>query len=146
MKNIPNIIQIHHFEISKEAPGQVLTRSSLHSENVQFNILHDDVPLSFTDFPEIIRPSGLTHERQTYLYDKIRRFVLEDKDIQCPRSPFLYSEEGDRSATPPPSTSTECSTSTNKKWKPPTSRKLSPRKRTLLHAVIVRRLATEIKQ
>ena len=41
-------------------------------------------------YPEHIRPSGLTMERQNYLYKNVRKYVrLGYEDIVCP----IYSEE-----------------------------------------------------
>lgn len=130
MKNIPNLSMVHHIEISKEFSGYVRTKRSLHSEVVDFNMLSCNIPSDFGNMPEIIRPSGLSHDRQAYLYDKIRRFVPKDKkDILCPR-PSNRDAEDDRPSTPPPSTSGEGNrTPSKQKRKPPTPRKLSPRKR-----------------
>ncbi|PSN31946.1 hypothetical protein C0J52_21414 [Blattella germanica] len=145
MSNIPNLTQMHHFEIRTDTPGIVHTKKLINSEvEVSYSIINNDFPSEFGKPPEIIKPSGLTLERQLYLFEKIRPFVpIENQDTLCPapssttRSATpLPNPSGLKStlATPPPTSSGLKSTPIKEtkvnKRKQSTPRKFSPKRRS----------------
>ena len=66
---------IQHFRFDESFPGVVFTRSTSDEAEQKITMLKDWtwVPSS-TDLPLVVSPAGLSHERQQYLYEKIREF------------------------------------------------------------------------
>ena len=85
-KKLTGIKQYHHFRFDKSSPGAVYLR--VHSDSVEEKrILVKDPSWKpdATDLPPLIQPTGLSLDRQTYLFEKIRDFCREDtKDLVCP--------------------------------------------------------------
>ena len=81
---IPLITRQHHFQFL--STGEVIIREYSESPETKLNLLKDSTwrPAS-TTLPPILLPSGLSSERQAYLYEKIREFCsAETRDLVCP--------------------------------------------------------------
>jgi len=82
-KKIPKISTYYHFTFSKEKPGYVMCRETLNHDFQEY-LIGDIIP------PEIELKkeeplSGLSYERQKYLYENFREYVPNQlKDILCP--------------------------------------------------------------
>lgn len=78
----------HHLVFEENKPGQVIVRHVSDGEETVLNILtkaHLQWKPDCNELPNEIKPPGLSHERQSYLFDKIREFCPEEhKDIVCP--------------------------------------------------------------
>ena len=83
---LKHIKRYHHFCVSQEHPGTVFCKEFADSEEIEVVILRDSWQPSPAMLPPLIHPSGLSNERQWYLFEKIRPFCsLECQDIACPR-------------------------------------------------------------
>ena len=84
-KTIPCIKDHHHFVFSSAQPGTVAYKDCDTDPEVLF-IMTDCKSVSSSVLPDTIAPSGLSPERQWYLYESIRPLVPEyAKDTICPR-------------------------------------------------------------
>ena len=79
---VPGIKKYQHFRFSAEHPGKVFVKSSRGAAEKEVTILKSTHNLLET-FPSMITPTGLSLERQLYLYDKIREFCPENVSIKC---------------------------------------------------------------
>ena len=87
LRKVKHIKKFQHFSMSAGAPGSVEMRLESDSESTQLNILidHSWAP-SAEDLPPVVPPSGLSPERQWYLYSHIRAYCpLEVQDQVCPQ-------------------------------------------------------------
>ena len=87
---IPGITQYHHFQASREFPGEIVCRKFANSDDVKFQLLKKGINVSSfssSDLPPIVTPKGLDAQRQWYLYEQIRPFCHSNlaKDITCPK-------------------------------------------------------------
>ena len=115
------IKSLHHLVFMSSKPGEVLVRKESDGEVVTLNVLtraHLNWQPSPQDLPEEITPPGLSRERKTYLFERIREFVPEEKrDLVCPHPdgaptlptcppsptpPILSSPSPSPSLSPPP--------------------------------------------
>ena len=72
----------HSFDAKR--PGVVLARTHCDAEPVEFQLLRNSAFLPPDSLP-VLAPPGLSIDRQTYLYEKIRPFCADEaKDITCP--------------------------------------------------------------
>lgn len=95
------IKSFHHLRFSANRKGHVFVQEKSDSEEVDVVLLKDDWSPSATELPELITPSGLTPNRQWYLFNKIREFCPDEcQDITCPKP-----SEPDTTFVDPPSTS-----------------------------------------
>lgn len=85
-KKLPGIKKHHQFVFSDSHPGSVVCKEYCDSQGTAHKLLKTDWVTSHTDLPDIIEPSGLSIERQWYLFEKIRPFCEEAyQDICCPQ-------------------------------------------------------------
>ena len=97
-RKIPQIKKQHHFTFSRTNNGKVSLKEFNDSEEVKFKMLKDDWSPSATDLPAVVTPSGLSAERQWYLFDSIREYCPETcRDDACP----LPSVPRPRQSAPP---------------------------------------------
>lgn len=85
-KKLSGIIKFHHFRFSANHPGCVFVKQFSDSPEVSIKLVRDSswTPVA-DDLPPIIPSSGLSSERQEYLFDKIREFCPpEVRDEVCP--------------------------------------------------------------
>ena len=84
---LKGITQMHHFRFHSSFPGTVFVKTSSTAEERAIKLLKDDTWAPTPDqLPSVIPPTGLSAERQQYLYEKIREFCPADKqDIVCPQ-------------------------------------------------------------
>ena len=76
----------HHFLFSSLHPGTVRVKQYCESEEITHLILKDQAwrPTA-AEHPPVIHPTGLTIDRQWYLFQKIREFCSVDtRDLVCP--------------------------------------------------------------
>ena len=85
-KKIPQIKSYHSFKIDVDAPGKITCKEYSNSVSTTFDIIKVPGVLPTTgELPPIIAPSGLSDDRQWYLYDKIQPFCSErSRDLTCP--------------------------------------------------------------
>jgi len=86
-RNIPNIKTFHKFVFSTEFQGRVrLYESSYSSVYTEFVIADY---FSNSNMPPSVPPTGLSEQRQLYLFNNIRQFVADSsKDLLCPKPTF----------------------------------------------------------
>ena len=82
---LKGIKSMHHLTFTHSKPGYVIVKDSVDSPEREVQMAQNEkwTP-SPTDVPPIIPPPGLSHERQQYLFDKIREFCPEFQDLVCP--------------------------------------------------------------
>ena len=83
---IPQLKSYHHFIFDAACPGRVTLKEHSDSQELTIEILSSDwTPLSH-DLPPTITPTGLSSNRQWYLFQQIREFCREGtQDLTCPR-------------------------------------------------------------
>ena len=83
---MPGMKSYHHFSLSASTPGVVTVKEFTDSESSTFKLLADDSWVATADqLPPVIKPSGLSGERQWYLYNRIREFCRAGtEDLVCP--------------------------------------------------------------
>jgi len=84
---LKGISQMHHFRFASSSPGAVFVKSVGSDNERKINLLKNATwNPSAHELPPVVVPSGLSRERQQYLFDKIREFCPADKqDIVCPK-------------------------------------------------------------
>ena len=81
---LKGITQMHHFRFHTSSPGTIFVKTSSTTEERAIKLLKNDI-WAPNQLPSVIPPTGLSAERQQYLYDKIREFCPADKqEIVCP--------------------------------------------------------------
>ena len=79
-RKIPQLKKQHHFTFSRTGQGKVTLKECNDSEEVKFKMLKANWSPSATDLPPVITPSGLSAERQWYLFDSPET----SRDHACP--------------------------------------------------------------
>lgn len=85
-RKVPQMKSYHHFTFSHRTPGEVELKLFSDSTSTSFQILADKswVPTT-AELPPQISPSGLSNQRQWYLYNEIREFCRQGtEDLVCP--------------------------------------------------------------
>ena len=77
---VPQTKSYQHVWFSSAHPGKVFVRSSRNGVEKEINILRSNHNFLET-FPSIITSTGLSHERQQYLYERIRECCPENVSI-----------------------------------------------------------------
>ena len=85
-RRLTGVKKYHHFHFSTSFPGAVKLQLHSGAAEEEQHLLKD---LSWTpeasDLPPVIQPTGLSLERQQYLFEKICEFCWEDtRDLVCP--------------------------------------------------------------
>ncbi len=81
---VTNITSYHHFRYTKSSPGSVFVREFSDNPEKEIKFLKSGHYLTKEVSPTI-SPTGLSKERQIYLYEQIRPFCqFEYRDITCP--------------------------------------------------------------
>ena len=81
------ISKYHHFRVDKTAPGVVMMREYVNTDETKFTIVkRTETVLRADDLPPVVTPTGMSAERQLYLYEKIRRYCASERDanLTCP--------------------------------------------------------------
>ena len=73
-RKLPGIKKYHHFTLSASKPGVVTLKGYADSPSTTFSLLCDDWTPAADEMPPVISPSGLSAERQRYLFNQIREF------------------------------------------------------------------------
>jgi hypothetical protein len=82
---LDGIKQYHHFRFKRDHPGVVFLKKTAMAEEEQRVLLRGVWLPSCVDKPPPVAPTGLSLERQRYLFDKIREYYREDVgDLVCP--------------------------------------------------------------
>ena len=86
-KKLTGIKKYHHFRFDKSSPRVVYLRVNSDSPEEKRCLLKDPSwKPDPSDLPPVITPTGLSLDRQQYLFDKIWVFCREDtKDLVCPQ-------------------------------------------------------------
>ena len=86
MRKLPHIKKYHHFNFSHINHGSIAVKEASTDSWQLISILKPSIHLLPSSLPEVIKPSGLSLERQLYLYQQIRPFCSsETQDIVCPQ-------------------------------------------------------------
>ena len=92
---IPAISKYHHFRADKSASGVVMMREYANTDETKYTALKGEkmVP-TVDDLPSVVTPTGMSPERQLYLYEKIRHYCAseEDAELTCPFPTSVDSE------------------------------------------------------
>ena len=85
-RHVPHLKSCHHFKFSSANPGIVLLQELSDSESTSYqHLVDEDWYPDSTELPPVIQPAGLSHTRQTYLYQQIRAFCRPGtEDLTCP--------------------------------------------------------------
>jgi hypothetical protein len=84
-RKLKNISTYHHFRFSSSDPGVVFLKQYDDSAKERVPLLKGNWQPD-NDFPKVIQPAGLSLERQSYLYERIREFCPEERrDDVCPK-------------------------------------------------------------
>ena len=87
LKKLDKIKSYQHFRFSSEKPGCVIVQESSTEAETTIDLRkrgHEYEPSAST-LPDIVQPSGLSNERQWYLFNNIRVFCSPDSmDLVCP--------------------------------------------------------------
>ena len=101
---VKGIKKLHHLRFSSSSPGFIFVKERAGDTEVKRSILKDANWKPQADqLPPVLPPSGLSLQRQWYLYEKIREFCPDHlKDTTCPRpgGPSVDPSPS-RSPTPP---------------------------------------------
>ena len=82
---LPHITTYHHFRCKSDSPGVVFVREFADSEKKEVLVHRPDIRADKDALPPQITPSGLSLDRQWYLYQQILQFCDEEfQDITCP--------------------------------------------------------------
>ena len=82
---VPHITSYHHFRYSNSSPGSIFVREFSDSPEKEIKFLKSGHNLTKDILPPTLSPTGLSKERQIYLYEQIRPFCqLEYRDFTCP--------------------------------------------------------------
>ena len=84
---LKGITQMQHFRFHSSSPGTVFVKTASSTKEREIKLLKDTswTP-SANQLPPVVVPTGLSAERQQYLYDKIREFCpAEKQDSVCPK-------------------------------------------------------------
>ena len=102
---LKGIKKLHHLRFVS-SPGVIFVKEKAGSAEVERNILKDKNWKPTADLlPPVLPPSGLSLQRQWYLYEKIREFCPDHlKDTTCPR-PGETAEDPSPSHSPSPTPS-----------------------------------------
>ena len=84
---LKGISNMHNFRFAASSPGAVFVKSDSSAAERKINLLRDaSWAPSVHQLPPVIVPTGLSAERQLYLYEKIREYCPPEKqDIVCPK-------------------------------------------------------------
>lgn len=113
---VVGIKKLHHLRFVSSSPGRVFVKERNGSaERTMVLLKTKGWKPSSVDLPPVLTPTGLSLQRQHYLYDKIREFCPDNtKDITCPKPPqdpgeFDSPSTHAPSPSRPPTTSRETS-------------------------------------
>lgn len=111
---ITGIKKLHHLRFNSAAPGCIFVKERSGSPEEERNILKKgNWRPTKDDLPPILTPSGLSLQRQWYLYDKIREFCPNNvKDTTCPmpKETITGAPTSPREHSPPRTTTTPTTT------------------------------------
>jgi hypothetical protein len=81
-KVIPNITSYHHFRMNSIDNGYVYLKKDIDTQEEKINIIKVSHDFNTRrEYPsDVLRPSGLTAERQWYLYEQIRQHIPNEVD------------------------------------------------------------------
>ncbi len=63
-RKLPEIKVRHHFEFYSSRPGSVVAKTHSDSDSKEHNILKDGVEMEKDEMPPVIKPQGLSLQRQ----------------------------------------------------------------------------------
>lgn len=84
---VAGIKKLHHLRFDSAHPGYIFVKEKSGSPEVKRCILKDKTwSPTVEQLPPVLTPSGLSLQRQWYLYEKIREYCPDNfQDITCPR-------------------------------------------------------------
>ena len=84
--HVPNITSYYHFRFTHDHPGTVYLCEFANTQEKQVVLIKTNATIDKTALPSTLTPSGLSEERQQYLYEHIRPFCDEKyHDETCPQ-------------------------------------------------------------
>ena len=83
---IPSILRYHHFWFDSSFPGKGFVKKHSKACEDVIKIISDLSRLDVRTMPDVITPSGMSFDRQVYLYEKIRPFCagVSAAELTCP--------------------------------------------------------------
>ena len=82
---LKGITKMHHFRFSNTHPGKVFVKSKSSDSERLITLQKATWAPTSDNLPNLIVPKGLSLERRSYFYDKIREYCPEEvRDIVCP--------------------------------------------------------------
>ena len=104
MNRVMGIKRFQHFTFKSSQKGKVLCQEECDGAAVNIDLLKDPTwTPSASHLPEVVEPRGLDAKRQWYLYEKIRPFCQEGKDVTCPLPLCTKPIGSTRNSPAPPS-------------------------------------------
>ena len=98
---IKNIKGFGHFSFASEHPGKVFIRQYSDSTPHEVQLLKDGWMPTHQNIPEEVKPTGLSAERQQYLFEKIREFCPTSvQDEVCPKPTLLVNRKRSSATLP----------------------------------------------
>ena len=99
---VPGIKKLHHIRFDAAHPGYIFVKEKSGSTEEKKCILKDKTWLPTAEqLPPVLSPSGLSLQRQWYLYDRIREYISQScQNITCPKPDQPLAQP----PVPPPST------------------------------------------
>ena len=75
-KPIPNLLKYHHFILHKDNIGKVEVKTAINKEKQTINIIKSN-NTKIAGFPQEVFSSGLSAERQWYLYEQVYQHIKD---------------------------------------------------------------------
>ena len=102
-RRLDDIKQYHQFRFEQHHPGVVFLKKTATAEEETRSLLWGVWTPSPADRPPLKTPTGLSLERQKYLFTKIREYCREDsKDVVCPDPSLPIHHPPEIHHVPPP--------------------------------------------
>jgi hypothetical protein len=91
-RHVPHLKTYHHFKFSAAHPDNVILQEFSDTPGSPFrNLINEDWYPDSSELSPLITPVGLSHPRQTYLYQQIREFCRPGtEDLTCPQPASLH--------------------------------------------------------
>ena len=94
-RHVLHLKSYHHFTFSSAHAEDVVLQEFSDTASTSYRILTDeDWYPDVTELPPVVTPVGLSHTRQTYLYQQIREFCRAGtEDLTCPQPATVHGRQ-----------------------------------------------------
>lgn len=91
---VQKITSYHHFRFCNTSPGSVFVREFADDKEVELKLLKKGHQLTREVLPATLSPTGLSREREIYLYEHIRQFCQSEyRDVTSCPVPQNYQQQ-----------------------------------------------------